>query len=81
MRKFSKLEKEISEELKENGYHEMMTASEVARAIGAVHPKVGREFMEGCPTYKILKREKYRRSDVVIRIAQSRMEAFRCIFV
>ena len=76
MRKMTKLEKDISEELRFNDYPDMMTATEVARAIGASHPKMGREFMEGYPTYKILGREKYRRSDVVARIADSRMEIY-----
>ena len=70
MRKMSPRAKEISEELRENNHKEMMSATEVARAIGGSRPEHGREFMSGAPEYDINGNLRYRRSDVAIRIAQ-----------
>ena len=70
MRKMTSLEKSISAELRANKHKEMMSATDVARAIGASRPEHGREFMSGAPQYDINGNIRYRRSDVAIRIAQ-----------
>ena len=72
MRKFTKEERLISEDLKSNGHPEMMSETDVARAIGLSRPDQARAFMEGCPVYLIGKRRKYMRSDVIRQIALSR---------
>lgn len=73
MRKYTKEERQVAEELKANGHKEMMTETDVARAIGLSRPDQARAFMEGCPVYHIGERRKYMRSDVIRQIALSRM--------
>lgn len=73
MRKYTKYERHVAEELKANGHPEMMTASDVARALGVSRPDQARAFMEGCPVHLVGKTKKYMRSDVIRQIALSKM--------
>lgn len=73
MRKYTKDERRVAEELKANGHKEMMTETDVARALGLSRPDQARAFMEGCPVHLIGKRRKYMRSDVIRQIALSKM--------
>jgi hypothetical protein len=73
VRKFSRDEKDINEELKAEGYKLYMTRTQVAEAAGYSRPEQGDEIMDGCPRYLLGKKHKYRRSDVARQIALSKM--------
>lgn len=71
MKKFTREEREINEELKEEGFGLYMTATEVAKAIGKTHPQQGRDFMEGCAEWRFGNKSRvtYARADVVRQMA------------
>lgn len=70
--RLSKLEREILEELKDNGYKMMMSPTEVAHAWRRSRADQGRALMEGFTEFRNGKYILYRRSDVAKQIARSR---------